>query len=60
MVNRTISKLCKKFLNNNLIDKYKKSENDKEIYFKLTELGEELYKYHEIKHKQWEERNNKF
>lgn len=60
MTRGAISKLCKKLLSNNLIDKYKKPENDKEIYFKLTELGEELYKYHEIKHKQWEERNNKF
>jgi DNA-binding MarR family transcriptional regulator len=60
MTRGAISKLCKKLINNNLIDKYKKPENDKEIYFKLTELGEELYKHHEIKHKQWEERNNKF
>lgn len=60
MTRGAISKLCKKLLNNNLIDKYKNPENDKEIYFKLTELGKELYKYHEIKHKQWEERNNKF
>lgn len=60
MTRGAISKLCKKLLNNNLIDKYRKPENDKEIYFKLTELGEELYKSHEIKHKQWEERNNKF
>ncbi|WP_228109235.1 MarR family transcriptional regulator [Terrisporobacter petrolearius] len=60
MTRGAISKLCKKLLNNNLIDKYKKPENDKEIYFKLTEFGEGLYKYHEIKHKQWEERNNKF
>lgn len=40
--------------------KYKKPENDKEIYFKLTESGEELYTYHEIKHRELEERNNKF
>lgn len=60
MTRGAISKLCKKLLNNKLIDKYKKPENDKEIYFKLTELGERLYKHHEIKHRQWEERNNKF
>ncbi|GAA0086498.1 MarR family transcriptional regulator [Clostridium sp. CTA-7] len=60
MTRGAISKLCKKLLSNNLIVKYKKPENDKEIYFKLTESGEELYKYHEIKHKQWEERNNNF
>lgn len=60
MTRGAISKITKKLINNNLIDKYKKPENDKEIYFKLTELGEKLYKHHEIKHKQWEERNNKF
>lgn len=60
MTRGAISKISKKLLNNNLIDKYKNPENDKEIYFKLTELGERLYKDHEIKHKQWEERNNEF
>lgn len=60
MTRGAISKISKKLLNSNLIDKYKKPENDKEIYFKLTELGEMLYKDHEIKHKNWEERNNKF
>jgi len=60
MTRGAISKICKKLLNSKLIDKYKKPENDKEIYFKLTKSGEELYKRHEIKHKQWEERNNNF
>jgi len=60
MTRGAISKICKRLLNSKLIDKYKKPDNDKEIYFKLTELGEKLYKHHEIKHKQWEERNNKF
>ncbi|MCC3867976.1 MarR family transcriptional regulator [Terrisporobacter mayombei] len=60
MTRGAISKLCKKLLNSKLIDKYKKPDNDKEIYFKLTKLGEELYNQHDIKHKLWEERNNKF
>jgi len=60
MTRGAISKISKKLMNNNLIHKYKKPENDKEIYFKLTELGERLYKHHEIKHREWEERNNKF
>nr|WP_236883758.1 MarR family transcriptional regulator [Clostridium botulinum] len=60
MTRGAISKICKKLLNNKLIDKYKKPENDKEIYFKLTKSGEELYKCHEIKHKKWEEGNNNF
>ncbi|MCR1140555.1 MarR family transcriptional regulator [Clostridium botulinum] len=60
MTRGAISKICKKLLNSKFIDKYKKPENDKEIYFKLTKSGEELYKCHEIKHKKWEERNNNF
>ncbi|NFL95379.1 MarR family transcriptional regulator [Clostridium botulinum] len=60
MTRGAISKICKKLLNSKLIDKYKKPENDKEIYFKLTKSGEELYKCHEIKHNKWEERNNNF
>ncbi|KEJ00427.1 MarR family transcriptional regulator [Clostridium botulinum A2B7 92] len=60
MTRGAISKICKKLLNSKLIDKYKKPENDKEIYFKLTKSGEELYKCHEIKHRKWEERNNNF
>ncbi|MBI6874495.1 MarR family transcriptional regulator [Clostridium aciditolerans] len=60
MTRSAISKISKKLLNSKLIDKYKNPENDKEIYFKLTELGEMLYKDHQIKHKKWEERNNKF
>lgn len=60
MTRGAISKISKKLLNANLIEKYKKPDNDKEIYFKLTELGEKLYKQHEIKHKKWEERNDIF
>lgn len=60
MTRGAISKICKKLLEKKVIDKYKKIENDKEIYFNLTEAGKEMYVYHEIKHKQWEERNNKF
>ncbi|NFA59770.1 winged helix DNA-binding protein [Clostridium sporogenes] len=60
MTRGAISKICKKLLNSKLIDKYKKPENDKEIYFKLTKSGEGLYKLHEIKHREWEERNNNF
>lgn len=60
MTRGAVSKICKKLLNNNLINKYKNTDNNKEIYFKLTESGDRLYKYHEIKHKQWEERNDKF
>ncbi len=38
MTRGAISKICKKLLNNKLIDKYKKPENDKEIYFKINKI----------------------
>lgn len=60
MTRGAISKICKKLSEKKLISKYKKIENDKEVYFSLTELGREMYDYHEIKHQQWEERNNHF
>lgn len=60
MTRGAISKIAKKLLENGIIKKYKKPENEKEIYFRLTKLGEEMYFFHEEKHRNWEERNNKF
>ncbi|GAA0116629.1 MarR family transcriptional regulator [Clostridium senegalense] len=60
MTRGAISKISKKLINAKLIETYKKPNNDKEIYFKLTDLGKKLYKHHEIKHKEWEERNDVF
>lgn len=60
MTKGAISKIIKKLINNNLILNYKNPNNDKEIYFKLTESGKTLYSYHEMKHKEWEERNEVF
>ncbi|GAA0127480.1 MarR family transcriptional regulator [Clostridium sp. CTA-19] len=60
MTRGAISKISKKLINAKLIETYKKPNNDKEIYFKLTDLGKKLYKHHEIKHKEWEERNDIF
>lgn len=60
MTRGAISKISKKLINAKLIETYKKPNNDKEIYFKLTDLGKKLYKHHETKHKEWEERNDIF
>nr|WP_026022370.1 MarR family transcriptional regulator [Clostridium senegalense] len=60
MTRGAISKISKKLINAKLIETYKKPNNDKEIYFKLTDLGKKLYKHHETKHKEWEERNDVF
>ena len=42
-----ISRMTKKLIQKGLVESYQKSENKKEIYFKLTEQGKEIYKIHE-------------
>jgi len=52
-----ISRMTKKLINKGLIESYQKSENKKEIYFRLTEQGKEIYKIHEELHKEFQERD---
>ena len=52
-----ISRMTKKLIKKGLIESYQKSENKKEIYFKLTEQGKEIYKIHEDLHKEFQERD---
>ncbi|EEK84091.1 transcriptional regulator [Bacillus cereus ATCC 4342] len=52
-----ISRMTKKLINKGLIESYQKSENKKEIYFKLTEQGKEIYKIHEELHNEFQERD---
>ena len=60
MTRGAISKMTKKLLAKGLIEKYSLASNKKEIYFRLTESGLELYKEHEKRHKLWEQRDSKF
>jgi len=60
MTRGAISKMTKKLLAKGLIEKYSLKCNKKEIYFRLTESGLELYKEHEKRHKLWEQRDSKF
>ena len=60
MTRGAISKMTKKLLSKGLIDKYTLESNKKEVYFRLTESGTELYKEHEKRHKLWEQRDSKF
>jgi DNA-binding MarR family transcriptional regulator len=57
MTRGAISKLTKKLIEKNLIETYQKPDNKKEIYFKLTEQGQEVYKVHEELHKKFQERD---
>ncbi|MCU5706754.1 MarR family transcriptional regulator [Bacillus wiedmannii] len=52
-----ISRMTKKLIQKGLVESYQKSENKKEIYFKLTEQGKEIYKIHENLHKEFQERD---
>ncbi|HDR4374328.1 MarR family transcriptional regulator [Bacillus cereus] len=52
-----ISRMTKKLIQKGLIESYQKSENKKEIYFRLTEQGKEIYKIHENLHKEFQERD---
>ena len=52
-----ISRMTKKLIQKGLIESYQKSENKKEIYFRLTEQGKEIYKIHEDLHNEFHERD---
>ena len=52
MTRGAISKISKKLLNKKLIDSYQKPENNKEIYFCLTEQGQKVYIEHKKCHTQ--------
>ncbi|PGD68993.1 MarR family transcriptional regulator [Bacillus wiedmannii] len=52
-----ISRMTKKLINKGLIESYQKSENKKEIYFKLTEQGKEIYKIHKELHNEFQQRD---
>lgn len=57
MTRGAISKLTKKLIEKCVIESYQKSENKKEIYFRLTERGEAIKKVHEDLHKEFQERD---
>lgn len=57
MTRGAISKMTKKLLKRGLIESYRKSDNKKEIYFRLTEQGKVIYNIHEDLHKEFQERD---
>ncbi|MDT3495044.1 MarR family transcriptional regulator [Bacillus toyonensis] len=57
MTRGAISRITKKLIKKGLIESYQKSDNRKEIYFRLTEQGKVIYKIHEDLHKEFEERD---
>lgn len=57
MTRGAISKLTKKLMEKGLIDSYQKPDNKKEIYFRLTKLGKDIYNIHEELHKEFQKRD---
>jgi DNA-binding MarR family transcriptional regulator len=57
MTTGAISKLTAKLINKGVIESYKKPENRKEIYFRLTEKGHDIYKIHEQLHAEFQNRD---
>jgi DNA-binding MarR family transcriptional regulator len=52
-----ISKLTKKLIKKGLIESYRKPDNQKEIYFRLTSQGKVIFKVHEELHQEFWERD---
>lgn len=57
MTRGAISKMAKKLIQKGLIESYQKPDNKKEIYFRLTEQGREVYKVHENLHNEFQKRD---
>ena len=52
-----ISKVAKKLIKKGVLESYRKPDNKKEIYFRLTEQGKAVHKIHEELHKEFLERD---
>lgn len=57
MTRGAISKITKKLIKKGIIESYQKPDNKKEIYFRLTSQGKEIYKIHEELHVEFRERD---
>jgi len=57
MTRGAISKMTRKLIAKGVIESYQKPDNKKEIYFRLTEQGQKVYKIHEELHKEFQERD---
>ncbi|MCC3375231.1 MarR family transcriptional regulator [Cohnella sp. REN36] len=55
-----ISKVTKRLVETGAIERYQKPDNRKEVYFKLTDTGREIYLEHERMHQTRIERDSEF
>ncbi|MHD0397096.1 MarR family transcriptional regulator [Staphylococcus simulans] len=59
MTRGAISKLTKRLMKKELIESYRKEDNKKEIYFKLTDSGKAIYNTHAQLHAKFQKRDEK-
>jgi DNA-binding MarR family transcriptional regulator len=57
MTRGAISKITNKLIKKGFVESYRKPDNKKEIYFRLTEQGKAINKIHEELHKEFQERD---
>ncbi|WP_238649795.1 MarR family transcriptional regulator [Paenibacillus piscarius] len=57
MTRGAISKITQKLLHKGLIESYRKPENQKEIYFRLTEEGQDVWSIHDELHREFRDRD---
>lgn len=57
MTRGAISKITQKLLHKGLIESYRKPENQKEIYFRLTGEGQEVWRIHDELHREFRDRD---
>lgn len=60
MSKSAISKMMKRLIADGLVESYRREENRKEVYFKLTDAGWILFEAHRLRHQLWENRDYEF
>lgn len=55
-----ISKNIKKLIDARLVNTYQAENNNRKIFYSLTDEGKKIYDKHEIAHKNWTQRDNTF
>lgn len=57
MTRGAMSKMTKKLMEKGVVESYQKPDNKKEIYFRLTKKGKEVYRIHENLHQEFHDRD---
>lgn len=55
-----ISKNIKKLIEAGLVNTYQAENNNRKIFYNLTDEGKKIYDEHEIAHRNWTQRDNAF